>query len=416
MRVQSKNGGRFFFAAIALAALLQSSSMAFGQVPVPVPAPIDTGAPVPILSADQLNGLVAPIALYPDPLISQILVAATYPIELVEAYQWLQRNPGLAGQEIVQAAQAQNWDPSVQALVVFPDGLKRLTDDIAWTTNLGNAFMAQQADVMGAIQRMRSSAQQSGVLVSTQQQQVINSAAAGQPVIEILPANPQVIYVPVYDPAWIWGPPVYYPYPRWYYPHPHPGLYFSVGISFGNFFGGWGGWTGWGWHPAWHDRTVVVNNTFINRYNFNSARVANGYGMSGWSHDRFRGHEDNAFRSRPMAPPNTRENQQIGRNWPRTFGPAREPSRVQPPVRSFVSPQPSVAAPLPGPDVRQTFRPAPAPHPDYRSFAPARGSMPSFAPPERAMTPFAHHEEPAFHGGGNGRGGNGRSHGDRRHS
>src|SRR5215831_13759794 len=117
MRLQSKNRGRFFLAAIALAALLQSSSMAFGQVPMPVPGPIDTGAPVPILSGDQLNGLVAPIALYPDPLISKILVAATYPIELVEAYQWLQRNPGLAGPDLVEAAQAQNWDPSVQALV-----------------------------------------------------------------------------------------------------------------------------------------------------------------------------------------------------------------------------------------------------------------------------------------------------------
>src|ERR1043165_4109725 len=110
---------------MCLMALLLSPVMLFSQVPVPVdtgePVPVDTGQPIPVLSPEQLQGLVAPIALYPDPLVSQILVAATYPLQVVEAYQWLQRNPGLSGPALTQAAQAQNWDPSIQALVMFPD-------------------------------------------------------------------------------------------------------------------------------------------------------------------------------------------------------------------------------------------------------------------------------------------------------
>jgi hypothetical protein len=134
--------------------------------------------------------MVAPIALYPDPLVSQILVASTCPLELVQANQWLQRNPGLAGPNLTQAAEQQNWDPSVQALVVFPDVMKRLNEDVTWTTNLGNAFLAQQGDVMDAIQRMRQRAQEAGKLTTTQQQRVVQTTDAGRPVIEIVPADP----------------------------------------------------------------------------------------------------------------------------------------------------------------------------------------------------------------------------------
>src|SRR5436305_8005514 len=124
---------------LSLLALALSPSSGFSQVPVPV----DTGQPIPVLSPNEVDGLVAPIALYPDPLISQILVASTYPLQIVEAYQWLQRNPGLSGPALTQAAQEQNWDPSIQALVVFPDVLRRLNEDVNWTTDLGNAFMNQ---------------------------------------------------------------------------------------------------------------------------------------------------------------------------------------------------------------------------------------------------------------------------------
>jgi len=159
--------------------------------------PANAAEAVELLSPNQVDDLVAPIALYPDPLIGQILVAATYPIEVVEASQWLQRNPGLVGSELTKAAEAQPWDPSVQALVMFPDVIKRLNEDIAWTTNLGNAFLSQQADVMNAIQRMRLRAQQSGKLISTPEQQVITAAEGAEAVVEIIPANPEVLYVPV---------------------------------------------------------------------------------------------------------------------------------------------------------------------------------------------------------------------------
>ncbi len=252
----------------------------------PAPPPPDQ-----TLAPNQLDDLVAPIALYPDPLLSQIMVAATYPLEVVQAYQWMQRNPGVSGPALTQAAQQQNWDPSVQALVVFPDVLKRLNDDVSWTTNLGNAFLAQQQDVMDAVQRMRQRAQQAGKLASTPQENVVTSSESGQPVIEIVPANPEVMYVPVYDPAWIWGPPLWYPYPRWYWP-PRSVIYggvgfgFGVGINVGLFFGGgWHGWGGWGWHPGWGNHTVIVNNTFIHQYNFNSTHITNVHGTSVWAHD-----------------------------------------------------------------------------------------------------------------------------------
>jgi len=261
-----------------------------------VPGPMLAQAPLPAppgqaLTPNQLNDLVAPIALYPDPLLSQILVAATYPLEVVQAYQWLQMNPPLTGPALTQAAQQQNWDASIQALVVFPDVLKRLNDDVTWTTSLGNAFLSQQQDVMDAVQRMRMTAQQGGKLQTSPQETVATVTNNGQPYIEIEPADPDVIYVPVYDPAWIWGPAVWYPYPRWIWPPRTvlaPGLFFGFGgpIRIGLFFGGgWRGWGGWGWHPGWGNRTIVVNNTFIHQHNFNATHVEKVHGAAVWVHD-----------------------------------------------------------------------------------------------------------------------------------
>jgi hypothetical protein len=265
--------------------LMSGNAMLWGQqAPAPPPLP----PPGQNLSPDQLDGLVAPIALYPDELVSQILVASTYPLELVQAWQWLQRNPGLTGPALTQGAQQQNWDPSIQALVVFPDLVKRLNQDITWTTNLGNAFLAQQPDVMDAIQQMRLRAQQAGKLSSTPQQTVSTTNASGQPIIQIEPANPQVIYVPNYDPGYFWGPPLYYPYANWFYPPFIGGGFwgFGLGINMGFYFGGgWGGWGGWGWHPGWGNHSVFVNNGFIHRNNFNAARGGILSGNSTWAHD-----------------------------------------------------------------------------------------------------------------------------------
>jgi hypothetical protein len=254
------------------------------------------GAPPPpppdqALSPDQLDDLVAPIALYPDPLLSQVLVASTYPLEIVQAFQWMQRNPGVTGAALTQAVQQQNWDPSVQALMVFPDVIKRLNDDVTWTTNLGNAFLAQQQDVMSAVQRMRLQAQQAGKLASTPQESVDTETHDGQPYIDIEPTDPEVIYVPAYDPVWIWGAPRWYAYPHWIWPAPGivvggVGFGFYGGINLGWFFGaGWGGWAGWGWHPVWWNHSIVVNNTFIHRYNFNVSNVHDVHGNAVWTHD-----------------------------------------------------------------------------------------------------------------------------------
>ena len=154
-------------------------SAAFAQ-----PAPQQQNMPQEVfrqrLSPDQLDTLIAPIALYPDPLLSQVLVASTYPLELVEAQQWLQQHPGLRGSQLIDAARQMNWDASVQAMVAFSDVLRFLTEDIRWTTDLGNAFLAQQADVMDAIQRMRAQAQQNGRLASSPQQVVTAQAGPGQ--------------------------------------------------------------------------------------------------------------------------------------------------------------------------------------------------------------------------------------------
>jgi hypothetical protein len=275
------------FTSPARSTLLFLALMVLGSrclFPQDQPPPPQLPPPNQALTPDQLNDLVAPIALYPDPLLSQLLVACTYPLEVVEAYQWLQHNPGLSGPALTQAVQQQNWDPSVQALVVFPDVLKLLNDDVTWTTNLGNAFLAQQQDVMDAVQRMRLRAQQAGKLQSSPQEDVVPTTDNGQPVIEIEPTDPAVIYVPVYNPVWIWGPALWYPYPGWFWPG--PGFGFGIGINMGFYFGfGWHGWGGWGWHPGWGSHAVIVNSAFIHQYNFNSSRLANVHGASVWQHD-----------------------------------------------------------------------------------------------------------------------------------
>jgi hypothetical protein len=241
-----------------------------------------------ILAPEQLADLVAPIALYPDPLLSQVLVASTYPLEVVEAQQWLQRNGRLRGQHLTDAAQQQNWDASVQGLVAFPDVLAMLNQDVEWTTALGNAFLAQQSDVMDAVQRMRRRARANGKLSSTPQQTVTTEAKDAQAAIEIVPADPQVIYVPEYDPAYVWGPPVWGYYPPLAYAT--YGFEFGPGIDIGFCFGGWGGWGwrgwGWGWGPNWFGGSVFVNGAFFRHHGFRGGFLAGGFaGRAAWQHD-----------------------------------------------------------------------------------------------------------------------------------
>src|SRR5215475_1974733 len=190
-----------------------------------------SSAPAAKIPPDQLDSLVAPIALYPDPLLAQTLAASTYPLELIQLQQWLSKNPGLKDKALADAVAKQPWDPSVQALAALPDVVKRLADDIQWTTDLGNAFLAQQSDVMEAVQRMRKKAQEKGNLKSNEQQKVETKVVENKNVIVVEQANPQVVYVPSYDPVIVYGPPIY-PYPPVYYPPPG---YYAAGmaISFG---------------------------------------------------------------------------------------------------------------------------------------------------------------------------------------
>ena len=253
----------------------------------------------PKIPADQLDSLVAPIALYPDPLLAQVLAASTYPLELIQLQQWLARNPGVKDKALVDAVAKQQWDPSIQAMAALPDVVKRLADDIQWTTDLGNAFLAQQSDVMDAVQRMRKKAQDTGNLKSSEQQKVETKVIESKSVIVVEQANPQVVYVPSYDPVVVYGPAVY-PYPPIYYP---PAGYYAAGmaISFGlgiAMGAAWGG--GWGWGAGWGNNQININNNNnfnrntninggnrnnINGGNRNNIGGGNRGGDAGWKHN-----------------------------------------------------------------------------------------------------------------------------------
>jgi len=249
----------------------------------PPPAGAQLGTPMP---PQQLDTLVAPIALYPDPLLGEVLAASTYPIEIAEAEQWLKDHPQWKPAKIMEEAKKQNWDPSIQGLVAFPDVMARLTQDPNWTTQLGNAFLAQQADVMQAVQRMRAQAQSKGVLRSTPQETVETRNQNGQSAIVIQPANPDLWYVPNYNPAYVWGPPIWGIYPPLLYPGIDVGFGWFPGINLGLYFGGWGGWGwgGWGWGLNWYAGNLFIDHSFFNRYgfrDFGGARLGN----SVWAHD-----------------------------------------------------------------------------------------------------------------------------------
>ncbi|HTG15205.1 MAG TPA: DUF3300 domain-containing protein, partial [Blastocatellia bacterium] len=235
----------------------------------------------PKIPNDQLDSLVAPIALYPDQLLAQILAASTYPLEVIQLEQWLKRNPNLKDQALADAVAKQPWDPSVQAMAVFPDVVTRLSANVSWTTNLGNAFLAQQQDVMDAVQRMRAKAQNKGALQTTEQQKVeTETVEGGQEAIVIEPANPQFVYVPSYDPAVVYGPPGGYPYPAYYYPGyvPGAGLAFGTGLILGAAWANNWGNCNWG-----HGDITINNNNNFNRNNINN--INRGQQGGKWQHN-----------------------------------------------------------------------------------------------------------------------------------
>ena len=250
---------------LAWAAFQQSQTAASASA---APA---TAAKIP---ADQLDSLVAPIALYPDPLLAQVLAASTYPLEVIQLQQWLEKNKDLKDQALTDAVMKQNWDPSIQAMAALPDVVKRLGDDIRWTADLGNAFLAQQSDVMDAVQRMRKKAQDKGNLKTTEQQKVETKVVEEKTVIVVEQTNPQVVYVPSYDPVYVYGPPIY-PYPPIYYP---PYGYYAAGmaISFGVGIAIGAAWGGCGW--GHNDININTNNNFNRNTNVNRGGNTNNIG------------------------------------------------------------------------------------------------------------------------------------------
>jgi hypothetical protein len=263
----------------------------FASTPGVVVAQADqSGAEPPVQAAqqtpEQLQQLVAPIALYPDALVAQILAAATYPDQVVEADRWLQKHTDLKDEKLGKEVDKQPWDPSVKALVEFPSVLANMDKNLSWTSSLGDAYVNQQQDVMNAVQVMRDRAQKAGNLQSTSQQKV---SQQGQNIV-IEPADPEVVYVPQYDPWLVYGDPIGM-WPGWYW---YPGLYltgpgFAWGLGFGiGFFGGFGwGWGHWGYD--WHNHGIMFNHgaylsysrVFINRNDFNRAGGFHGGGFAG---------------------------------------------------------------------------------------------------------------------------------------
>jgi len=245
----------------SLLALLLGSSIALAQVYAP-----PSGRPA--FAQQELDQMLAPIALYPDALLSQILMAATYPAEVIEAAQWSRRNPGLEGDRAVRAVERMDWDPSVKSLVAFPQILALMDEKLDWTERLGDAFYAQQADVMDTVQHLRQKAYLAGNLGSTEQLRVDRQGQA----IAIELANPEVIYVPYYNPTVIYG--------TWWWPTSQP-VYWA---SWPGYYVRSGLVRGFAWGPGirisrnfffgaadWHRRSVHIVN--VNNYYYNPPHV-----------------------------------------------------------------------------------------------------------------------------------------------
>src|SRR5690348_11346 len=247
----------------------------------------------PLFRMEEIDQMTAPIALYPDQLLAQVLIAATYPLEVVQADRWLAdpANSKLKGDELAGALEKQTWDPSVKSLVPFPQVLKMMSEKLDWTQRLGDAFLAQQDDVMSSVQRLRKQAQNAGTLKSTEQQSVV----VEKETVVIQPAKPEVVYVPTYNPTTVYGtwpypayPPVYYPPPAAYYPGYYAGSALVSGMAFGLGVATVASLSGC-CNANWGGNNVNIN---ANRYNtINASNIRSGRASqlqanaSTWRHD-----------------------------------------------------------------------------------------------------------------------------------
>jgi uncharacterized protein DUF3300 len=301
--------------------------VALAAGPAPGGALAQERAPV---SQAELDQMLAPVALYPDPLLSQMLMAATYPIEVVEAARWSKAHPDLQGDAAVKAAAGEGWDPSVTSLVAFPQVLAWMDENLRWTTAVGDAFLAQQPQVMDTVQNLRARAQQAGSLRSDERVAVTQEG----PTIVVVPANPQVVYVPYYDPyvaygTWWWPayPPVVWRPWRGFVARPGVAVVWTPGIRVapGFFFAAFD----WRQRQA---RVVRVSNYYYNRTVIVNRQVTVNRAPGAWQHDpghrRGIGYRDQAVQQRFAAPAQrpqpARAPAQV--DAPRTYSP---PARAQ---------------------------------------------------------------------------------------
>lgn len=246
-------------------------------------------APAGKLDAARLDQLLASVALYPDSLLSQILMASTYPNDVAAAARWSAQHTSVSGDAAVSAVQNESWDPSVKSLAAFPSVLDLMGRQPAWVTSLGNAFLAQPDDVMSSVQRLRAQAKAAGNLKSTPQQTVTSTAGINNTTaIAIAPANPQVVYVPTYNPTVVYGPWPYPAYPPYYYPPP-PGSVFAGAVVAGIGFGIGVATVNalWG-NMNWGHYDVDINVNHYNHFNPNHPMPPpppNGGGGAPWQHN-----------------------------------------------------------------------------------------------------------------------------------
>jgi hypothetical protein len=311
-------------------------------------------APAPY-TPEQLDQILAPIALYPDALLSQVLMAATYPLEVVEAARWSTSNPGLKGQDAVSAVQAFDWDVSVKSLVAFPEVLGQMNAQLDWTQKLGDAMIGQQQDVADSIQRLRSEAAAAGNLPSGPQDTVTTEGSGDDIQYAIAPTDPDLIYVPVYNPLWVYGRWRYAAYPPFYW-QPLPGFGYAAlpasgflwGIGLAVAVALFGGWT---WRRGHSFMRVDFNRAAVIDRHFQSSR----YAGNQWQHDpAHRGgvaYRTPALRQQYRQPPAGAEQRQAFR------GHAEEPARpgpAQPPQAVHAAPAQASRPPAPVPGSQHT--------------------------------------------------------------
>ncbi len=227
---------------------------------------------------EELDQMLAPIALYPDDLLTNVLMASTYPLEVVQAARWRKEpsNAKLKDDALTKALEAKDWDPSVKSLVQFPDVLQTMSDKLEWTQKLGDAFLAQQDDVMDRIQFLRQKADSAGTLKTTEQQKVTKQ----DNYIVIEPAKPDVVYVPVYQPTVVYGPWWYPAYPPYYWSYGHPASSFVSGFFWGTGFAVANSLWGWG-RCDWGRHDIDINVNKWNNINVNRTQITS----NTWKHD-----------------------------------------------------------------------------------------------------------------------------------